>query len=295
VGVSPAASSSVSSSSSSSFSSSSSSSSLPKAVILARGLGTRMRKAAPGAQLSPDQQAAARQGVKALIPIGRPFLDYVLSALADAGWRRVCLVIGPEHDAVREYYGRLPMRRITVEMAVQDKPLGTADAVAAAENFAGGEDFLCINSDNYYPGEALSALRAMTGPGLAAFERDGLLAGSNIPPERIGRFGLVSLDGEGRLRRIVEKPTDSQLAAVAGPILVSMNCWRFDRTIFPACRAIQPSPRGELELTDAVEYAIDRLGATFQARRCAAPVLDMTAQEDVASVARRLAGVRVDL
>jgi len=285
-----------------------------KAVILARGLGTRMRKAAPGARLSAEQAAAASQGVKALIPIGdtgttgvspveschgpdsvRPFLDYVLSALADAGWRRVCLVIGPEHDAVREYYGRLPMRRITVETAVQEKPLGTADAVAAAERFAADENFLCVNSDNYYPLEALSALRALAGQGLAAFERDALLAKSNIPPDRIRRFGLLSLEAGGHLRRILEKPTDSQLAAMAPPIFVSMNCWRFDPTIFEACRSIQPSPRGELELTDAVQYAIDHLGARFQTVRCAAPVLDMTGQEDVESVARHLAGARAEL
>jgi glucose-1-phosphate thymidylyltransferase len=287
VGVSPAPVSSVAPSPSSSES--------MKAVILARGLGKRMRQAAPGARLSPEQEAAARQGVKALIPIGRPFLDYVLSALADAGWRRVCLVIGPEHDAVREYYARLPMRRITVEMAIQKDPLGTADAVAAAEAFAAGESFLCINSDNYYPREALTALRAMSGLGLAAFERDGLLAGSNIPPDRIARFGLLSLDSQGRLRRVVEKPTESQLAAMPLPIFVSMNCWRFGPAIFPACRSIGRSSRGELELTDAVQYAIDHLGARFETCRCAAPVLDMTGQEDVASMARHLAGVKVEL
>lgn len=78
-----------------------------RAVILARGLGTRMRKAVQAAGLSEAQAAVAQTGVKALMPIKRPFLDYVLSALADAGWRRVCLVIGPEHDALRSYYASL--------------------------------------------------------------------------------------------------------------------------------------------------------------------------------------------
>jgi NDP-sugar pyrophosphorylase family protein len=75
-----------------------------RAVILARGLGTRMRKADSTARMSGDQAHVASTGVKALIPIGRPFLDYVLSALADAGVHRICLVIGPEHDVLRRRY-----------------------------------------------------------------------------------------------------------------------------------------------------------------------------------------------
>ena len=76
-----------------------------RAVVLARGLGTRMRRAAPGAQIDAAQAAVAETGLKAMIPVGRPFLDHVLGELADAGFRKICLVIGPEHDVVREYYG----------------------------------------------------------------------------------------------------------------------------------------------------------------------------------------------
>ena len=60
-----------------------------------------MRQEAPGAQLDAAQAAAADEGLKAFIPIGRPFLDYILSALADAGLTRLCVVIGPKHDVVR--------------------------------------------------------------------------------------------------------------------------------------------------------------------------------------------------
>src|SRR5262245_54354599 len=76
---------------------------ITRAIILARGLGTRMReRAQAGAAVDAAQAEAADRGVKAMIPIGRPFLDYVLSALADAGYTDACLVIGPEHDAIRE-------------------------------------------------------------------------------------------------------------------------------------------------------------------------------------------------
>ena len=269
---------------------------IDKVVILARGLGTRMRKAQEGALLDDRQAAIADTGVKALIPIKRPFLDYVLSALADAGYRRVCLVIGPEHQAVREYYtGAVQPRRLTIEFALQDRPLGTADAVAAAEEFAGRDEFLAINSDNYYPIEALCALREISGQGLAAFERQSMIAASNIPPERIAKFALVRDDGRGFLGRIIEKPDPRTIAAMARGAYVSMNCWRFEASIFAACRAIPPSPRGELELTDAVQYSIDSLGGKFRVLAFQAPVLDLSSRTDIAGVSAELAPLEVDL
>src|SRR5262250_1164147 len=141
-----------------------------KAVILARGLGRRMRAPIPGDQLSASQAAVADTGLKAMMPLQRPFLDYSLSALADSGFEEVCLVIGPEHDAVRVHYGRaLPPGRIRVSFAVQPEPLGTANAVLAAKDFVGPEDFLTINSDNYYPVSALRMLRSLKEPAVALF------------------------------------------------------------------------------------------------------------------------------
>lgn len=269
---------------------------MDKAVILARGLGTRMRQQDPDAGLSPEQAEMAATGVKALIPIDRPFLDYVLSALADAGYRRICLVVGPEHEKLRRYYGEmLRYHRLELGFAIQVRPLGTADAVVAAEAFAAGEPFLVINSDNYYPVAALESLRHLQGPGLAAFARAGMLAGSNIPPERLSRFAIVEVDGQGCLRRIMEKPDPALLASLPEPVAVSMNCWRFDPGIFAACRAVKPSPRGELELPDAVQYAVEVLGQRFQVMWCAEAVLDLSSRADVEPVAVRLAGREVKL
>src|ERR1051325_368514 len=126
---------------------------LHKAVILARGLGTRMRRDDAISPLAKDQASAADAGVKAMIPFGRPFLDYVLSGLADAGYRQICLVIGPEHDAIRDYYFDQALSRIKLTYAIQHEARGTADAVLAAETFAAGREFVVMNSDNYYPVE----------------------------------------------------------------------------------------------------------------------------------------------
>ena len=268
-----------------------------KAVILARGLGTRMRRDDPAAPLSPDQAAAAGAGMKGMVPVaGRPFLDYVLSALADAGFREACLVIGPEHGAVRDHYTRGgEARRVRVAFAVQERPLGTADAVLAAEAFAGGEPFLVINADNYYPPAVLAALRDRGAPALAGFDAEALGRGGNIPPERIASFAVVDVAPDGSLRRIVEKPGPDALRAFGGTRYVSMTCWLFTPDIFDACRGVAPSPRGELELPQAVQDLVDGRGARFAVVPVRAPVLDLSRRADIPAVAERLRDVVVRL
>ncbi len=248
-----------------------------------------MRRTDAAAALDPDQSRAADAGLKAMIPIGRPFLDYALSGLADAGYTDVCLVIGPEHTPVREHYASHPARRITVTFAVQERPLGTADAVVAAQEFAAQGRFLVLNGDNYYPVEALRALRELDAPALAAFGRAALLADGHIPAERIARFAVVETDGAGYLRRIIEKPTEEELARLPGDIRVSMNCWLLDERLVQACRDVPLSPRGELELPLAVQRAVDA-GVRVRAVPVDAVVLDLSSRADIAAVAARLAG-----
>ncbi|HKW09487.1 MAG TPA: sugar phosphate nucleotidyltransferase, partial [Gemmatimonadaceae bacterium] len=196
-----------------------------KAVILARGLGTRMRAADERAELSREQAAMADAGVKAMIRIDRPFLDYVLSALADAGFTDVCLVVGPEHDVVRDYYERSAPSRVRVTFAVQEKPLGTADALLAAASFIGDDAFVVLNADNYYPVDVLRALRAQREMALPAFEREALVRDGNISSERIARYALLDIGADGYLRRIVEKPDAASARAFGSDAAVSMNVW----------------------------------------------------------------------
>ena len=270
-----------------------------KVVILARGLGTRMRKRDESANLPEEQAAAADTGLKAMIPMaagnGRPFLDYVLSALADAGFTDACLVIGPEHLAVRHHYEREAMpSRITVTFALQHRALGTANAVLSAEEFAGDDSFAVINSDNYYPPEALNALRAVAEPAIIGFERDALVKLGNIPPDRTARFGALDIDSESYLRRILVAPTEEMLRA-GKPIYSSMNCFLFTKEIFGACREVPLSTRGEYELPQAVHLAIERHKMRFKVVRIAAPVLDMSSRGDIARVAEPLKGIEIDL
>lgn len=262
-----------------------------KAVVLARGLGTRMRREDAGAALDDAQAAAAARGLKAMIPIGRPFLDFALSALADAGCTEVCIVIAPGPNEIRDHYTRTPPERVRVSFAVQDEPRGTADALMAAEAFAAGDRVLMVNSDNYYPPESLAALREAPGSGVLGFERAALIRESNIEEPRVLKYALLAVSDDGALTQIVEKPDAATARAFGDDAPVSMNAWLFTPAIFEACRRVTPSPRGELEIQDAVRIAIEELHERFDVVRVAAGVLDLSSRGDIAAVRERLSTV----
>jgi glucose-1-phosphate thymidylyltransferase len=238
-----------------------------------------LRAAFDGPELSPEQESIAKAGIKALMPVGdgHVLLDLLVENLRNAGFAQICLVIGPEHDLIRDHCEKLGLR---IDFRVQEEPLGTADAVLASESFVGtGELFAVVNSDNLYPADCLQTLRQRGEQGLLAFERAALIAKSNIPEERIAKFATVEIRSDGYLLRITEKP-----AAVDEKSYVSMNAWLFSSAIFDACRAIEPSVRGELELTSAVQYSIDKLGERFAAIPVAAGVLDLSSRSDVSAL-----------
>ncbi|HEX7010469.1 MAG TPA: sugar phosphate nucleotidyltransferase, partial [Phycisphaeraceae bacterium] len=126
-------------------------------------------------------------------------------------------------------------------------------------------------------------------------DRQAMITQSNVSPDRVTKFAVVEVNGDGYLRRVIEKPDQATIDALPEPVGVSMNCWRFDARIFEACSAIGPSPRGEYEITDAVQHSIDRLGARYRVLSYHAPVLDLSSREDIAPVAQRLRGTEVRL
>ena len=266
-----------------------------QAVILARGLGTRMRREAEqgGAALTDEQRRAAEQGAKGMMPLGsRPFLDYVLSALADAGIRDVTLVVSPSADEMRDYFERVHVpERVRVRFAVQAEPRGTADAVQSVRGVVDDAPFLVLNSDNFYPVRAYADLAALGASGLVAFEADTLVRESRLEPERVLRYALLDVDDDGVLRAVREKPPADDPLAKRAERWVSMNLWSFTPVIFDACARVRPSPRGELEIQDAVSIAMRELGERFRVVRMRAGVLDMSSRADVAFVASQLAGI----
>jgi Na+/proline symporter/dTDP-glucose pyrophosphorylase len=266
-----------------------------KAVILAAGLGTRMQAQDESTTLAPEQAAAAAAGAKAMIPVGRPFLDYVLGSLADAGFTQVCIVVSPRDQVVRaRYTSGIALSRLRVAFAVQAAPIGTADALLAAEEFVSGEPFVVLNADNYYPVGGLRLLRDAVEPATLAFSADGLVRNGGISAERIARYALLEIDEDGYLTDIIEKPDDATLATRRGA-RVSMNVWRFNSDIFRACREVRPSSRGELELPMAVQLAVRVLGTRIRAVPIDATVLDLSHRADIPAVAARLRAVEVTL
>lgn len=263
------------------------------AVILARGLGKRMRLADDSVTLDDAQSAAADAGVKGMISVGRPFLDYVISALADAGVKEVILVVGPEHGAVRDYFSRVaPPSRVRVRFAVQAEPLGTADAVVAAASVVDEQTFLVLNSDNFYPVAAYRALLDVEGAGVVAFDRDVLVRDGNIKAERVRSFAILDVADDGFLDGIVEKPGDNLDLHAASARWVGMNLWLITPALVDACRRVPLSTRGEFELPEAVGLAIKE-GVRVEVAKLEAGVLDLSQRSDIAAVAARLAAVEV--
>ena len=258
---------------------------------MARGLGTRMRRPDEQAALGAEQSAAADTGLKGMIPIRRPFLAYLLSALADAGLEEVVLVIGPEHDVVRRYFtAEAPPRRVRLRFAIQQEPRGTADAVLAAAAVIGDAPFLVLNADNYYPVASYAALAADAGAGTIAFDREALVADGAIDSERVRAFAVLSVSPEGRLAGIIEKPGASLDLASPEARWVGMNLWAITPAIVDACRRVPRSARGEYELPEAVALAI-REGVAVRAIPMAATVLDLSQRADITGVTARLAAV----
>ncbi len=269
------------------------------AVILARGLGSRMR-ADDGVLLAPAQRIAAEAGQKGLMPLheGRPLLDYVLSELADGGVQDVVFVVAPGEGVIRARYLTVaPPKRLGIRFAEQREPRGTADALLAARHAVqacaeprGERDFLMLNADNLYPAESVRALVELDGPGLIAYQADALVTQGNIDRGRVMQFALLDISEEDVLIEVVEKPWPTHPLVTAKEQWVSMNLWRFPPEIFDDCANVAPSVRGELELADAVRLAITVRHERFRAVRQRLGVLDLSRRSDVASVVARLEG-----
>jgi glucose-1-phosphate thymidylyltransferase len=265
---------------------------ITKAVLFAAGAGTRMQQDADVA-LTAAQREAAAAGHKALMPVGRPFIDYVLWSLEQAGVREVCVVVHPARPAVMEYLSTRRTGALRVCFAVQREARGTADALASAAAFIGQDHVLTVNGDNLYPVAAIRTLVGRAMPALVGFSGAGLLAQGTITPERLRGFALIVADAAGHLVDILEKPSAAQVAAAGAEALYSMNLWALPPQVVAACARIAPSARGELELPDAIRATIHEDGVSYAVHRSDEGVLDLSRRADIATVTARLAAVQV--
>jgi len=267
-----------------------------RVVVLAGGLGRRMRREEQGgAALSGDVARMAEQGLKGLIPMhGRPFLDYVVGSLLQAGLREICLVVPPDCEVLAGYARRTAkLTGAEITCAVQAEPRGTADALLAAEDFAGTGPFVMVNCDNLYPADALWRLARLEDRScyVVAFESEALVREGNFAADRVRAFAAIVVGPGGELKQIVEKPPQPEVYARDGKLWVNMNLFRFTPEIFDSCRCIEPNPeRGELELPTAVSHLVESGRVPVRVMLASGGVLDLTRRGDVASAERLLEG-----
>jgi len=217
-----------------------------RALILAGGAGTRLR---------PITHTRAKQ----LVPVAnKPILFYGLEEIAEAGIKEVGIVVGDTADEVKGAVGNGSAWGISVTYIPQEAPLGLAHAVLIARDFLGDDDFVMYLGDNLLK-QSLREFVERFEEDRRRFMAPTLDDAGDAPCAQIllkevpdpHRFGVAELNPDGTVVRLLEKPEHppSNLALV--------GVYLFDRRVHEAVASIKPSARGELEITDAIQWLVD--------------------------------------
>ncbi len=207
-----------------------------KGLILAGGAGTRLR---------PITHTSAKQ----LVPIAnKPILFYGIEGLARAGISEIGIIVGETGDDIRKAVGDGSRWEIKVTYIPQDAPLGLAHCVLIAEEFLGSEDFVMYLGDNMLEQDMVGLVDRYRR------DRDAGDIDCRILLKKVddpSSFGVAEIGDDGQVVQLVEKPADppSDLALV--------GVYLFNAEIHRAVRSIEPSARGEFEITDAIQWLID--------------------------------------
>jgi glucose-1-phosphate thymidylyltransferase len=181
-----------------------------------------------------------------LVPVAnKPVLFYAIEDLVQAGITQIGIIVGDTGEQVRQAVGDGSRFGAQITYIEQDAPRGIAHGIKIARDFIGGDKFVLFLGDNFIRGGIV--------PQVAAF-RNGVM-NAQIILHRMddpSAMGVAVLDGDDRVTRVVEKPKQ-----FVSPYAV-IGIYMFDQHVFEAVDAIKPSARGELEITDTIQYLIDR-------------------------------------
>lgn len=207
-------------------------------VVLAAGKGTRL------APLTPSRS-------KAMAPVaGKPLVGRVIDALVAAGVEQLVIVAAAEDAGLHQYVATVVAPLLPVEVVVQTARLGMAHALRLAAPYLDG-DFVMSACDNLVPQAHLAALVAAH----RARQASATLSLMPVAREQVSKTGIVVWE-DPWVRRIVEKPDPAQ----APSSISSLPLYVFSPAILPLVEMVQPSPRGEYELQDAIQGLIDQSG-----------------------------------
>lgn len=227
-----------------------------KGLVLSGGRGTRLR---------PLTHTAAKQ----LVPVAnRPILFHVLDNLQKAAVNDVGIVISPETgQAIRDAVGDGGAWGMSVSFIEQTEPLGLAHAVKVARPYLGGDAFVMYLGDNLI-GSGIESFRD-------EFEKSAAVASILLKEvDNPSSFGIAEVDGQQRVLSLVEKPKQPQSN------LALVGIYFFTAKIHDAIDKIAPSWRGELEITDAIQFLLSQ-GDKVLSHRIDAWWLDTGKKDDL--------------